>query len=68
LGLASKEAGRIMHGLPLGPGGFPRAELAIWTEDVDEAYAIKSTPAPPPLTHTVRRFSMFQNLAKGASG
>lgn len=27
LGLASKEAGRTMHGLPLGPGGFPRAEL-----------------------------------------
>ena len=40
LGLASKEAGRAMHGLPLGPGGFPRAELVVWTDDVDEAYAM----------------------------
>jgi catechol 2,3-dioxygenase-like lactoylglutathione lyase family enzyme len=40
LGFASKEAGRTMHGLPLGPGGFPRAELVIWTENVDEAYAM----------------------------
>lgn len=40
LGLASKEAGQSMHGLPLGPGGFPRAELVLWTENVDEAYAM----------------------------
>lgn len=40
LGLASKEAGQTMHGLPLGPGGFPRAELVVWTENVDEAYAM----------------------------
>jgi lactoylglutathione lyase len=40
LGLASKEAARTMHGLPLGPGGFPRAELVVWTENVDEAYAL----------------------------
>ncbi len=40
LGLASKEAGRTMHDLPLGPGGFPRAELAVWTENADEAYAL----------------------------
>jgi catechol 2,3-dioxygenase-like lactoylglutathione lyase family enzyme len=39
LGLASKEAGKTMHGLPLGAGGFPRAELVIWTDNVDEAYA-----------------------------
>jgi catechol 2,3-dioxygenase-like lactoylglutathione lyase family enzyme len=39
LGLAAREAGRRMHGLPLGPGGPPRAELVVWTEDVDEAYA-----------------------------
>lgn len=38
--LASKEAGQTMHGLPLGPGGFPRAELVVWTENVDEAYAM----------------------------
>lgn len=38
LGLASKEAGQSMHGLPLGAGGSPRAELVVWTDDVDEAY------------------------------
>lgn len=40
LGLASKEAGQTMHGLSLGSGGFPRAELVVWTENVDEAYAL----------------------------
>jgi catechol 2,3-dioxygenase-like lactoylglutathione lyase family enzyme len=40
LGLASKDAGRTMHGLPLGPGGFPRAELVVWTDNVDDAYAM----------------------------
>jgi catechol 2,3-dioxygenase-like lactoylglutathione lyase family enzyme len=40
LGLALKEAAETMHGLPLGPGGFPRAELVVWTENVDEAYAM----------------------------
>lgn len=38
LGLASREAGRTVHGLPLGPGGNPRAELVVWTDDVDEVY------------------------------
>ncbi len=40
LGLASKESAQTMHGLPLGPGGSPRAELVVWTEDVDQAYAM----------------------------
>lgn len=40
LGLASKASGQSMHGLPLGPGGFPRAELVVWTDNVDEAYAM----------------------------
>jgi catechol 2,3-dioxygenase-like lactoylglutathione lyase family enzyme len=39
LGLASKAAGQTMHGLPLGPGGSPRAELVVWTDNVDDAYA-----------------------------
>jgi uncharacterized glyoxalase superfamily protein PhnB len=39
LGIESKEAGQTMHGLPLGPGGFPRAELVVRTENVDETYA-----------------------------
>jgi catechol 2,3-dioxygenase-like lactoylglutathione lyase family enzyme len=40
LGFASKEPAQTMHGLPLGPGGFPRAELVVWTDNVDEAYAM----------------------------
>ncbi|HEY0736529.1 MAG TPA: VOC family protein [Herpetosiphonaceae bacterium] len=40
LGLASREAGQMMHGLPLGAGGSPRAELVVWTENVDAAYAM----------------------------
>jgi len=35
LGLASVEAARAMHGLPLKPGA-PRSEIALWTDDVDE--------------------------------
>lgn len=38
LGLASREAGKTMHGLKLSPGGFPRAEVVLWTDDVDLAY------------------------------
>ena len=40
LGLASKQAGLTMHGLPLGPGGFPHAELVVWADNVDEAYRL----------------------------
>jgi catechol 2,3-dioxygenase-like lactoylglutathione lyase family enzyme len=47
LGLASKEAGKIMHGLLLGSGGFPRAELVVWTEDVDEAYTMLTEKGVP---------------------
>lgn len=39
LGLASREAGQTVHGLPLGTAGNPRAELAVWTDNVDEVYA-----------------------------
>ena len=39
LGLASKEAAQVMHGLRLGSAGSPRAELVLWTDNVDEAYA-----------------------------
>ena len=35
LGLASIEAAKSMHGLPLNPGR-PRSEVALWTEDVDQ--------------------------------
>lgn len=38
LGLASREAGRAVHGLPLGAAGNPRAELVLWTDDVDAVY------------------------------
>ena len=39
LGLASRQAGIDQHGLPLGAGGTPRAELVVWTEDTDAVYA-----------------------------
>ena len=38
LGLASIEAARAMHQLPLNPG-LPRGEIALWTDDVDAAFA-----------------------------
>ncbi|MEZ4861628.1 MAG: VOC family protein [Caldilineaceae bacterium] len=38
LGLASIDAARAMHQLPLNPG-LPRGEIALWTDDVDVAYA-----------------------------
>lgn len=38
LGLASIEAARAMHHLPLNPG-LPRGEIALWTDDVDTAFA-----------------------------
>ena len=39
LGLASRAAGQSAHGLPLGPLGNPRAELVVWTDDVDGVYS-----------------------------
>lgn len=38
LGLASIEAARSMHQLPIDPGS-PRGEIALWTDDVDQAFA-----------------------------
>ena len=38
LGFASIEAARAMHQLPLNPG-LPRGEVALWTDNVDEAFA-----------------------------
>lgn len=38
LGLASIDAARAMHQLPLNPG-LPRGEVALWTDDVDVAFA-----------------------------
>jgi uncharacterized glyoxalase superfamily protein PhnB len=60
LGIESKEAGQTMHGLPLGPGGFPHAELVVRTENVDETYAsliekgVASISAPNNLLSSVR--------------
>jgi catechol 2,3-dioxygenase-like lactoylglutathione lyase family enzyme len=47
LGLASKESAQTMHNLPLGTGGSPRAELAVWTDSVDEAYAVLTAKGVP---------------------
>ena len=38
LGLASIESARSVHGLTTGTG-TPRAEVCVWTDDVDRAYA-----------------------------
>ncbi len=38
LGLASTESAKTTHGLTTG-GGNPRAEVCVWTDDVDEAHA-----------------------------
>lgn len=37
LGLADVAATRDMHALEVGPSGLPRAEVALWTDDVDAA-------------------------------
>ena len=38
LGLVTFESARRLHGLEVGSGP-PRAELVLWTDDVDEAHA-----------------------------
>lgn len=38
LGLASADSLREVHGITAGPSGL-RAEVVLWTEDVDQAYA-----------------------------
>jgi predicted enzyme related to lactoylglutathione lyase len=38
LGLASKEAAIKTHNLPLGQSTSPKAELVLWTDDVDHEY------------------------------
>lgn len=54
LGLALKDAGRDMHGLPLGPtgtsAGLPRVELVVWTDDVDAAYDLLIANGVPGLS------------------
>jgi catechol 2,3-dioxygenase-like lactoylglutathione lyase family enzyme len=39
LGLAAIEALRDVHGISTDGSGAPRAELVVWAEDVDQAYA-----------------------------
>lgn len=59
LGLASIEAARSMHQLPLDPGK-PRSELALWTDDVDEAFGaltsrgVRSISPPHNFIETLR--------------
>ncbi len=49
--LVSKEAGKSVHGLPLGDGGFPKAVMVMWTEDVDAAYAMLIKKGVPSVSH-----------------
>ena len=49
LGLASTESARNTHGLTTG-GGNPRAEVCLWTDDVDAAYATLVEKGAPSLS------------------
>ena len=49
LGLASTESARNTHGLTTG-GGNPRAEVCLWTDDVDAAYAMLVEKGVPSLS------------------
>jgi catechol 2,3-dioxygenase-like lactoylglutathione lyase family enzyme len=49
LGLASIESTRRVHGLETG-GSAPRAEVVVWTDDVDEAYAVLIGNGAPALS------------------
>jgi catechol 2,3-dioxygenase-like lactoylglutathione lyase family enzyme len=49
LGLASTESAKNTHGLTTG-GGNPRAEVCLWTDDVDKAYATLVARGVPSLS------------------
>ena len=59
LGVASIEAAKSMHGLPLDPG-LPRSEIALWTDDTDEvvealrAQGVQLVSEPHTFIETVR--------------
>jgi catechol 2,3-dioxygenase-like lactoylglutathione lyase family enzyme len=50
LGIASLDSLRDVHGVDVGTGGPPRAELVLWTADVDKAYADLLTQGAAPLS------------------
>jgi catechol 2,3-dioxygenase-like lactoylglutathione lyase family enzyme len=50
LGLADIAAVRDMHGVEVGPTGLPRAEVVLWTDDVDTAVAGLSAHGVPVLS------------------
>src|SRR5580704_9503399 len=50
LGLASKDAAVKMHNLPLGQSTTPKAELVLWTDDVDLEYQTLTEKGVQPLT------------------
>lgn len=49
LGIASIAAAREMHSIPA-DNGAPRAEIAIWTDNADEAYELLLQNGAEPLT------------------
>ena len=49
LGVASIESARGIHGLDLGVGS-PRAEIVVWTDDVDQAFASITAQGARPLS------------------
>jgi catechol 2,3-dioxygenase-like lactoylglutathione lyase family enzyme len=50
LGLADIAAARDMHGVEVGPTGLPRAEVVLWTDDVDAAVADLEAHGAPVLS------------------
>ncbi len=49
LGVASIESARRIHGLDLNSGP-PRAELVVWTTDVDDAFGLTTARGARPLS------------------
>ena len=59
LGFASVDSLREVHGITVSPGP-PRAEVVVWTDDVDQAYAalaarqVRTLSAPHDFAGTLR--------------
>jgi catechol 2,3-dioxygenase-like lactoylglutathione lyase family enzyme len=50
LGLGSIDALREMHGITIGDAAAPRAELVLWTDDVDRTHAELAARGVPTLS------------------
>ena len=50
LGVASIESARRIHGLAVAGDGPPCGEVALWTDDVDRAFALLTVRGAQPLS------------------